>query len=177
LRATASVLAKEAESEEARSAVSAALSEALDYVDQAAQARDPRSIYRALQKSQKLINDLTGTPALDFQSHHIDRVAENPSTFEKDRKARIRSKLWKKAKGLPAAERDKILAASEETKSEIMTLWVDQEFEVDVEEKKDTPLKEIGIIFVRRDAHLKGIHGAERREKSRKDVYVPENQE
>ncbi|NAS14296.1 eCIS core domain-containing protein [Poritiphilus flavus] len=153
-------------------------------IDDAGASESEAQIYYYLRKAQRIVNDIYAAEVAsvppNLEAHHIDRVGENPNTFEKTKKNRIRIKLKKKIKSLPQAEQDRMAAQSEADQKAILSLWVEQVYEQEVEDKGDELLDEISLVIATREIHRgkgdKSIHGAERAAKKKEEaLYTPEH--
>ncbi|NNE76718.1 MAG: hypothetical protein HKN31_06555 [Pricia sp.] len=163
---------------------SALKAKAQGFVENAGKSNSEAQIYALLRQAQKVVNDLYDTQVAllpkDLETHHIDRVGENPSTFEKTKKNRIRRKLQNKIKSLPMTEQDRMANQSEDEQKQIMDLWVEQTYEQETENKADELLEEISLVIlpmqIHRGAGETSVHGAERAEKKKEAaLYTPEH--
>jgi len=157
---------------------------AKSYVDKAGESSSEAQIYYFLRQAQKVVNEAYGLQVAmlppNLETHHVDRVAENPSTFEKTKKNRIRRKLQRKITSLPQAEQDRLAGQTEVEQKQIMDLWVEQTYEEETENRGDEILKEISLVIlpmqIHRGAGETSVHGAERAENRREAAqHQPEH--
>lgn len=158
-----------------------AIAKAIRFVDRAGKSDSEAQIYYLLRQAQKVVNDIYGSTATslpNLETHHIDRVAENPATFDKTKKNRIKAKLKRKISSLSEKEQDKIANRPEGEQKEIMDLWVEQIYEQEVEERGDEKLSEVSLVILAREVHRgageTSVHGAEKAAKKREEqLYSP----
>ncbi|HYN68806.1 MAG TPA: hypothetical protein VEX41_01185, partial [Candidatus Eisenbacteria bacterium] len=132
-------------------------------IAEAAAAIDGDTIYRRLVEAQAPVNRLYKGQVTSLQVHHIERVKQNPATFEKTRAGRLYSRTAARikngSKSMTAEEKEIAKIQDAARRREVIKVYVAQLLEKQVEEGP-ARLTEVEMNVLTSVAHS-AVHAAE----------------